>query len=80
MVRYGLEDVNGWDRVSSLVFERTPLLVRWVSLVQVLSQVVVWDKIIEKREDAKLKLRGEFMDYPLRDPALELRYVKYTMP
>jgi hypothetical protein len=37
--------------------------------------VVVWDKIIENKKDAKLNLKGEFLDYPLRDPARELRCV-----
>lgn len=40
-----------------------------------MSQVVVWDKIIENKKDAKLNLKGEFLDYPLRDPARELRCV-----
>lgn len=41
--------------------------------MQALSQVVVWDKIVESKEAAKLNLRNEFLDYPLRDPARELR-------
>jgi hypothetical protein len=43
------------------------------SLLQVLSQVVVWDRIIERKEDSILDLEAEFLDYPLRDPAVELR-------
>jgi hypothetical protein len=35
--------------------------------------VVVWDKIIERKEDAVLHLNKTFVDYPLRDPARELR-------
>ena len=40
---------------------------------QVLSQVVVWDRIVERKEDAVLDMEAEFLDYPLRDPAMELR-------
>jgi hypothetical protein len=36
---------------------------------------VVWDRIVESKEEAKLNLQGEFLDYPLRDPAMELRWV-----
>ena len=43
--------------------------------LQALSQVVVWDRIIERKEDAVLDMEAEFLDYPLRDPALELRCV-----
>jgi len=35
--------------------------------------VVVWDRIVESKEDAILDLEAEFLDYPLRDPAVELR-------
>jgi hypothetical protein len=37
--------------------------------------VVVWDRIIERKEDALLDMEAEFLDYPLRDPAMELRSV-----
>lgn len=43
---------------------------------QVLSQVVVWDRIVERKEDAVLDMEAEFLDYPLRDPAMELRCVR----
>ena len=41
-----------------------------------LSQVVVWDRIVERKEDAVLDMEAEFLDYPLRDPAMELRWVR----
>lgn len=44
-----------------------------------LSQVVVWDRIVERKEDAVLDMEAEFLDYPLRDPAMELRCVIFLV-
>jgi hypothetical protein len=40
----------------------------------VLNQVVIWDKIIETKKDAKLTHMNEFVKYALIDQGYELRY------
>ena len=54
-------------------------MVEYESKKNVLSQVVVWDRIIESKEEAYLDLEAEFLDYPLRDPAQELRGKNITL-
>ncbi|EKU20773.1 signal peptidase complex subunit 3, partial [Nannochloropsis gaditana CCMP526] len=64
---------------SSLLWFYSFALPGSVDCLQVLSQVVVWDRIIERKEDAVLNLEAEFLDYPLRDPAVELRNKNITL-
>ncbi|EWM24344.1 microsomal signal peptidase 23 kd [Nannochloropsis gaditana] len=64
-----------WNIKQLFVF----LVVEYESKKNVLSQVVVWDRIIERKEDAVLNLKAEFLDYPLRDPAVELRNKNITL-
>ncbi|GAB5034928.1 signal peptidase complex subunit partial [Nannochloropsis oceanica] len=64
-----------WNIKQLFVF----LVVEYESKKNVLSQVVVWDRIVESKEDAILDLEAEFLDYPLRDPAVELRNKNITL-
>lgn len=41
--------------------------------MQALNQVVIWDKFIEFKKDAKLALSNEFVKYALIDQGYELR-------
>ena len=46
-----------------------------LTFIQVLNQVVVWDKIVRSKKQAKLREKNEFVKYALIDQGAELRQV-----
>merc|ERR1712137_759188 len=57
------------------------IIAEYNSTKSVNNQVVVWDTIIEKKEDSKISLQNTKVEYPLLDYAQELREreVRYTI-
>lgn len=47
--------------------------------MQAANSVVIWDKVVPTKEDAKLKYKGERAKYPLIDQHQELRGVPVSL-
>lgn len=58
-----------WNSKQLFVF----VVAEYESSVNPLNQVIIWDKIISRQQDAKLKLTNEFVKYALIDQGQELR-------
>ena len=60
-----------WNLHQLFVF----VVAEYESEANPLNQVIIWDKIITAKKDAKLRLNNEFVKYALIDQGAELRLI-----
>lgn len=67
--RIDLRSVFNWNTKQLFVF----VVAEYETSSNVVNQVVIWDKIVQKRKQAKLKVKNQRTDYFLADQYDELR-------